>query len=143
MLPEDFKRLVAEVPVSPSTSMVENDCIQIYQLTGLIGSLGLQEMATLTFCNNKSLEWLFSLGLEYADVCMPFFHRPTILISSLPTLLVLAICCLGSFLFDDPESLELGALLHKHIWRSVFLVSSYAGRMPALLSNYKVHHRKH
>ncbi|KAM5478132.1 hypothetical protein McanMca71_003219 [Microsporum canis] len=59
---------------------------------------------------------ILHLALDYCDVYMPFFHRPTINLSRLPSVLLLALCSLGAFLSKTHEFYELGKLLHKHVW---------------------------
>ncbi|WEW61368.1 hypothetical protein PRK78_006858 [Emydomyces testavorans] len=57
-------------------------------------------------------------ALDYCDIYLPLFHRPTFEVASCPSVLLLALCCLGSFLNGAPEMYETGKMLHKHIWSS-------------------------
>ncbi|QVM12437.1 hypothetical protein D8B26_007066 [Coccidioides posadasii str. Silveira] len=57
-------------------------------------------------------------ALDYCDIYLPLFHRPTFEISSCPSVLLLALCSLGSFLSGSPELYETGKMLHKYIWGS-------------------------
>ncbi|KAF3483753.1 uncharacterized protein GIQ15_03077 [Arthroderma uncinatum] len=59
---------------------------------------------------------ILRLALDYCDIYMPFFHRPTLNVSRLPSVLLLALCSLGAFLSKTHEFYELGKLLHKQIW---------------------------
>ncbi|PGH12674.1 hypothetical protein AJ80_06617 [Polytolypa hystricis UAMH7299] len=56
------------------------------------------------------------LALDYCDVYMPLFHRPTLSLSSCPTPLLLALCGLGTFLSNAPGSYETGKMLQRYLW---------------------------
>ncbi|KAH8799764.1 fungal-specific transcription factor domain-containing protein [Xylogone sp. PMI_703] len=68
-----------------------------------------------------SLFRLFHLGLDYTEICMPFFHQPTLKMATLPPLLILAICSLGARVSDDYHARETGQLIHSHVWRRIFM----------------------
>ncbi|EZF25886.1 hypothetical protein H112_01899 [Trichophyton rubrum D6] len=61
---------------------------------------------------NQILRW----ALDYCDIYMPFFHRPTLNLSRSPPVLLLALCSLGAFLSRTQEYYEVGKLLHRHVW---------------------------
>ena len=58
-----------------------------------------------------------SLALDYCGVYMPLFHRPTLVLSSCPSLLLLALCGLGVFLSQTPGSQDCTRMLQKYVWR--------------------------
>ncbi|RFU29581.1 hypothetical protein B7463_g6767, partial [Scytalidium lignicola] len=71
--------------------------------------------------DRQSLFRLCHRGLDYTEICMPFFHQPTLKISLLPPLLILAICSLGARVSDDYHARETGQLIHSHVWRRIFI----------------------
>lgn len=54
---------------------------------------------------------------------MPFFHRPTLKLDTLPPQLILTICSLGACTSADETIRETGKAIHTHVWRQIFLVS--------------------
>lgn len=81
---------------------------------------------------NQILRW----ALDYCDIYMPFFHRPTLNLSRSPPVLLLALCSLGAFLSRTQEYYEVGKLLHRHVWSQTIEV----GNNPVfLLQNLSLH----
>lgn len=76
--------------------------------------------------DNVSLLQLFRCGLDYLDICMPFFHRQTLKFSSLSALVILAVCSLGAYLSPIPGAHYTGKLLHKHVLRRTYSVGILA-----------------
>ncbi|KAL1957269.1 hypothetical protein VTO42DRAFT_6175 [Malbranchea cinnamomea] len=62
--------------------------------------------------------YVFFQALDYCDIHLSLFHRPTLDLSSCPPVLCLAICCLGAFLSSVPGIHDAGKVLYKHIWSS-------------------------
>ncbi|KAK2746856.1 hypothetical protein FQN57_002898 [Myotisia sp. PD_48] len=61
---------------------------------------------------------LLQLALDYCDMYMPLFHRPTFNVSSCSSHLLLALCSLGAFISSGAELYKAGEMLHKHLWKS-------------------------
>lgn len=73
--------------------------------------------------------------LDYCDVYLPLFHRPTLDISSCSAALCLAMCCLGTFLSSESSLHDAGKVLYKHIWHStVEVCMSLPGDTPGVTS---------
>jgi hypothetical protein len=72
--------------------------------------------------DRHSLLRLFHVGLDYADICMPIFHRHTLNLASMTTLLFLTICSLGAQVSDEYGAREIGQSIHSHVWRKTFIV---------------------
>ncbi|OBT65092.1 hypothetical protein VE03_05224 [Pseudogymnoascus sp. 23342-1-I1] len=70
-----------------------------------------------------SLLQLYNHGLDYSNLCMPFFHRPTLNLENLPPQLILTICSLGACTSDDEAIRETGKAIHTHVWRQTFLAA--------------------
>ncbi|KFY06445.1 hypothetical protein V491_08624, partial [Pseudogymnoascus sp. VKM F-3775] len=70
-----------------------------------------------------SLLQLYNHGLEYSNLCMPFFHRPTLKLETLPPQLILTICSLGACTSGDEMIRETGKAIHTHVWRQTFLTA--------------------
>jgi hypothetical protein len=81
-----------------------------------------QELGNNILGDRLSLLRLYQLGLDYMDICMPFLHHPTLDMSSLPSLLVLAICSLGACISDEYDAREIGRMIHSHVWSKTFMV---------------------
>lgn len=79
---------------------------------------------------NQILRW----ALDYCDIYMPFFHRPTLNLSRSPPVLLLALCSLGAFLSKTQEYYEVGKLLHRHVWSQTIEVGK-----PDLSSLYRTY----
>ncbi|KFY64612.1 hypothetical protein V496_03149 [Pseudogymnoascus sp. VKM F-4515 (FW-2607)] len=76
-----------------------------------------------------SLLRLYNHGLDYSNLCMPFFHRPTLELETLPPQLILTICSLGACTSDDEAIRETGKTIHTHVWRQTFLAAMDAGQV--------------
>jgi hypothetical protein len=83
----------------------------------------LQELENALLRDRHSLVQFYDTGLNYTDICMPFFHRATLNMASLPPLLTLAICSIGAYLSDESGAREIGQLIHSHAWHQTFIVS--------------------
>lgn len=82
---------------------------------------------------NKILNAL-SLALDYCNVYMPLFHRPTLVLPSYHPLLLLALCGLGAFLSGTPGAYESAKMIQKHVWQQSVQVGIYMNPSPILKS---------
>ncbi|PGH10643.1 hypothetical protein AJ79_05357 [Helicocarpus griseus UAMH5409] len=64
----------------------------------------------------SQVDQVLYLALDYCDLYMPLFHRPTFESSAYPPTLLLALCALGAFVNNTPSFYETGKLLQKHLW---------------------------
>ncbi|OBT56684.1 hypothetical protein VE04_03559 [Pseudogymnoascus sp. 24MN13] len=83
----------------------------------------LPDLAKLYLGDRVSLLQLYNHGLDYSNLCMPFFHRPTLKLETLPPLLILTICSLGACTNNDDAIRETGKAIHTHVWRQTFLAA--------------------
>jgi hypothetical protein len=81
-----------------------------------------QDLSNDFLGDEHSLLRLFHAGLDYADICMPIFHRHTLTIASLTPLLFLAICSLGAHVIDEYGARDTGKMIHSHVWQKTFIV---------------------
>ena len=63
---------------------------------------------------------------------MDFFHRPTLDLSTMQPVLLLAVCNLGLFLTEVPEAYETGKILHAYLWKTIFAVGFSRKRVDRL-----------
>jgi hypothetical protein len=82
----------------------------------------IQELVNDHLGDPISLFRLYQLGLDYTDITMPFFHRATLDLASLPPLLILTLCSLGACVSDEYGAHGTGQLMHSHVWRRVLTV---------------------
>ncbi|KAG0649311.1 Nicotinate catabolism cluster-specific transcription factor [Hyphodiscus hymeniophilus] len=81
-----------------------------------------QELSNDFLGDHHSMIRLFDKGLDYTDICMPIFHRPTLSIASLAPLLFLSICSLGAHVSNEYGARETGQLIHSHVWQKTLIV---------------------
>ncbi|OBT73201.1 hypothetical protein VF21_08720 [Pseudogymnoascus sp. 05NY08] len=80
-------------------------------------------LAKLHLGDRVSLLQLYNHGLDYSNLCMPFFHRSTLKLETLPPQLILTICSLGACTNDDETIRETGKAIHTHVWRQTFMAA--------------------
>ncbi|KFY48609.1 hypothetical protein V495_01190 [Pseudogymnoascus sp. VKM F-4514 (FW-929)] len=83
----------------------------------------LPDLTKLYLGDRASLLQLYNQGLDYSNLCMPFFHRPTLNLETLPPQLILTICSLGACTSVDENTRETGKAIHTHVWRQTFLAA--------------------
>ncbi|KFY33449.1 hypothetical protein V494_07621 [Pseudogymnoascus sp. VKM F-4513 (FW-928)] len=83
----------------------------------------LPDLTKLYLGDRVSLLQLYNYGLDYTNLCMPFFHRPTLRLDTLPPQLVLTICSLGACTNEDEAIRETGKAIHTHVWRQTYLAA--------------------
>ncbi|KAJ9616791.1 hypothetical protein H2200_000510 [Cladophialophora chaetospira] len=75
------------------------------------------EVLVSALSNHSTVTQVLKLAVDYCDVYLPFFHRPTLNLGSSPPLLILSLCGLGMFLSGWPSAKQTGSMLQKHVWR--------------------------
>ncbi|KAK2774632.1 hypothetical protein FQN52_004245 [Onygenales sp. PD_12] len=62
------------------------------------------------------LNLVLHLALNYCDLYLPLFHRPTFEPATRQPILIAALVALGSFVHNLPGFYEIGRMLHRQLW---------------------------